>query len=311
VGRAQARRRRPRSKPGSCRAAWSRRKPSGAGRPGRRAAQQLPDWKTPCAWRRLQANEQRGSVTQVQQQIQVLAAEQRSIEEQSRQLTSAANAGSRPQRAGRARRRRWQNMQAQLAGSTRKPPLADARLHELQDALPQLDEARRASSKRQRPNRRARPICLPAWRRSRPCRKKSTDGKLQPWLAKHGWTACRACGAASTSSRAGKTPGGRAARAPGHWKSPLDMVRSFASDAPPAKLSFFSPPLAAAPKPLPAAAPGGSAASARCRPESACWPTGCRAATPQPAGRRAGPARQAAGRARPSTCKRPCRHPTA
>ena len=39
------------------------------------------------------------------------------------------------------------------------------------------------------------------------------------------------------------------------------MVRAFGQDAPPAKLSFFSPPLAAAPQPAPGQTPANPAAA--------------------------------------------------
>lgn len=48
----------------------------------------MPDLEDALRLAQAGANEQRASVGQVQQQIQVLAAEQRGIEEQSRQLTT-------------------------------------------------------------------------------------------------------------------------------------------------------------------------------------------------------------------------------
>jgi chromosome segregation protein len=77
--------RNPGSRPGGRRAGRP------AGRPGRRPGSSCPTWKTPCARRRprQRAARQRG---QVQQQIQVLAADQRSIEEQRASSRSAANA---------------------------------------------------------------------------------------------------------------------------------------------------------------------------------------------------------------------------
>ena len=66
-------------------------------------AQPLPDLEEALRQAQARANEQRASVTQVQQQIQVLAADQRNIEEQSRQLNSRRERlARRPQRAGRA-----------------------------------------------------------------------------------------------------------------------------------------------------------------------------------------------------------------
>src|SRR5690606_1993362 len=91
-----------------------------------------------------EANEQRSSVVQVQQQIQVLAADQRNIEEQSRQLGQRSerlradrNALAEPDEA------RLAELQQQLAEAQQAAEEADARLHELQESVPQLDEARR------------------------------------------------------------------------------------------------------------------------------------------------------------------------
>jgi chromosome segregation protein len=74
-----------------------------------------------------------------------------------------------------------------------------------------------------------------------------TDGKLKPWLAKHGMD-----GLEGLWSRIHIEPGWENAlesalreRLSALEVSRLDMVRAFANDAPPAKLSFFSPPLAA------------------------------------------------------------------
>jgi chromosome segregation protein len=77
-----------------------------------------------------------------------------------------------------------------------------------------------------------------------------TDGKLQPWLAKHGLD-----GLQGLWSRIHVEQGWENAleaalreRLNSLEVSRLEMVRSFANDAPPAKLSFYSPPQAAAPE---------------------------------------------------------------
>ena len=108
-------------------------------------AQQLPDLEDALTAAQSAANNQRGSVMQVQQQIQVLAAEQRGIEEQFRQVTTRRerlavdrNALAAPDDA------KLQELQAQLDDAQEAAAVADARLQELQDMLPQRDEARRA-----------------------------------------------------------------------------------------------------------------------------------------------------------------------
>ncbi len=203
------------------------------------------------------ANEQRSSVVQVQQQIQVLAAEQRSIEEQSRQislrrekLSADRNALAAPDEA------RLLNLQGQLAQAQELADMAEAVLHELQENVPQLDDARRAAQQAvnqesaKQADLSARLEALKALQD-----KVRTDGKLKPWLAKHGLD-----GLQGLWSRLHIETGWENAleaalreRLSALEVSRLEMVRAFANDAPPAKLSFYSPVSAAAP------AAGGSA----------------------------------------------------
>ncbi|HEY5581857.1 MAG TPA: AAA family ATPase, partial [Rhodoferax sp.] len=151
-------------------------------------AQQLPDLEEALRLAQKGANEQRASVGQVQQQIQVLAAEQRSIEEQSRQLSGRRerlsadrNALAAPDEA------RLLNLQSQLDQAQETASVAEGRLHELQDSVPQLDETRRAQQQAvntesaRQADLSARMEALKALQE-----KVKTDGKLQPWLAKHG-----------------------------------------------------------------------------------------------------------------------------
>ena len=191
------------------------------------------------------ANEQRGSVTQVQQQIQVLAAEQRNIEEQSRQLNQRRerlaadrNALAAPDEA------RLLDAQSQLVVAQEAADVADAVLHELQDSVPQLDEQRRAAQQAvnqesaKQSDLSARMEALKALQE-----KVKTDGKLQPWLAKHGLD-----GLQGLWSRIHIETGWENAleaalreRLGALEVSRLEMVRAFGNDAPPAKLAFYSP----------------------------------------------------------------------
>src|SRR6185369_5141482 len=107
-------------------------------------AQQLPELEDALRQAQARATEQRGTVTQVQQQIQVLAADQRNIEEQSRQLNQRReklaadrNALAAPDEV------RLANLQTQFAAAQEAAETADARLHELQEQVPQLDDDRR------------------------------------------------------------------------------------------------------------------------------------------------------------------------
>jgi chromosome segregation protein len=214
-------------------------------------AQSLPDLEDALRLAQTRANEQRSGVTQVQQQIQVLAADQRSIEEQSRQLnvrrerlTADRNALAAPDEA------RLVNLQAQLAGASEAASVAQAHLHELQDSVPQLDESRRVQQQTvntesaRQAELSARMEALKALQE-----KVKTDGKLQPWLSKHGLDSLQGLWSrihieqgwenaleAALRERLGALEVSR-----------LDMVRAFGADAPPAKLAFYSPPQAAVP----------------------------------------------------------------
>ncbi|CAN7430218.1 chromosome segregation protein SMC [Variovorax paradoxus] len=199
-----------------------------------------------------EANAQRSTVSQVQQQIQVLAADQRNIEEQSRQLTQRSerlradqNALAAPDEA------RLQALKEEHAAAQETASEADARLHELQESVPQLDDDRRA--KQQAVNTEgARHAELSARLEAlRALQEKvKTDGKLAPWLAKHGLE-----GMQGLWSRIHIEQGWENAleaalreRLGALEVSRLDMVRAFGNDAPPAKLAFYSPPAAGAPQ---------------------------------------------------------------
>jgi chromosome segregation protein len=215
-------------------------------------AMQLPDLEEALRQAQARAGEQRASVTQVQQQIQVLAADQRNIEEQSRQL------GQRRERLLADRNalaapdeQRLSNLQEQLQVAQDTHELAEARLHELQDTVPQLDEERRArqqdvnTQSARQADLSARMEALKALQE-----KVKTDGKLSPWLTRHGLDGLQGLWSrihieqgwenaleAALRERLSALEVGR-----------LDMVRAFGHDAPPAKLSFYSLPQAAAPE---------------------------------------------------------------
>lgn len=218
---------------------------------------QLPALEEALRQAQARANEQRAGVTQVQQQIQVLAADQRNIEEQSRtlglrheRLKADRNALNAPDEA------RLANLRAQFASAQEAQAVAEARLQELTDTVPQLDEERRSLQQAvnlesaRRADLSARAEALKALQE-----KVRTDGKLKPWLARHGLEGLQALWSrihieqgwenaleAALRERLGALEVSR-----------LDLVRGFAGSdgqgAPPAKLSFFTPPLAAVPAP--------------------------------------------------------------
>jgi chromosome segregation protein len=195
------------------------------------------------------ANEQRTSVTSVQQQIQVLAAESRNIDDQRKQLN-----GRRERLDGERRQlaspdmARLEELKQQSAVAEEAQAIADERLHELSEQVPALDEDRR--SKQEQVNSETGRLAdlsarLEALRALQ--EKVQTEGKLKPWLAKHGldglqglWTKIHIESGWETAlesalrERINALEVGR-----------IETARAFAADAPPAKLAFYTPPQAA------------------------------------------------------------------
>jgi len=221
-------------------------------------AQQLPDLEEALRLAQKGANEQRASVGQVQQQIQVLAADQRSIEEQSRAL------GTRRERLSTDRNalaapdeQRLLNLESQLEQALENASVAEGRLHELQDSVPQLDDTRR--QQQQAVNTEAATLSALSARMEalKALQEKvKTDGKLQPWLARHGLESLQGLWSRIHIEQGWENAleGALRERLGALEVSRLEMVRAFGNDAPPAKLAFYSPPLAALPEkaaPLP------------------------------------------------------------
>ena len=214
----------------------------------------LPDLEDALRLAQKNANEQRAGVVQVQQQIQVLATEQRHIEEQSRALNLRRDKQSAEHSAlAVPDDARLADLQNQLAVAQEAAEVADARLHELQDAVPLLDDARRVAQQAA-VGESAKKADLKARLEAQKALQErvKTDGKLQPWLARHGLE-----GMAGLWSRIHIEQGWEDAlegalreRLGALEVSRLDSVRGFlgatAKDAPPAKLAFFSPPVSGA-----------------------------------------------------------------
>ena len=223
-------------------------------------AQALPDLEESMRQAQAKANEQRGSVVQVQQQIQVLAADQRNIEDQTRQLslrrerlTADRNALDAPDE------QKLVQLQAQLAQADSLAKLSSAALEALEEQTPVLDQERR--NQQQAVNDESAKLAdltakIEALKSLQ--EKVKTDGKLKPWLNKHGLDQLQ-----GLWSKMHMEPGWENAMESALREklsslevSRLDMVKAFASDVPPAKLSFYSPPNAtqtSARKGLPAA----------------------------------------------------------
>ena len=206
----------------------------------------LPDVEEAVRAAQATSYQQRAKVAQVQQQIQVLAADSRNIEEQSRQLK-----GRREKLAGERQGLQAPdlahidalNVQDAQAGEQRE--ITEARLHELNEQVPLLDDQRRAAQ--EAVNTEGGRLAdigarLEALRSLQA--KVQTEGKLKPWLDKHGLT-----GLQGLWTQVHIEPGWETAlesalreRLNALSVGRLDTVRAFAADAPPAKLAFYALP---------------------------------------------------------------------
>ena len=226
---------------------------------------QLPALEETLHQAQAQANDQRAGVTQIQQQLQVLAAEQRHIEEQLRTLglRHARLAADQGALSGAPDADRLASLVQQLESAQRAQGAAQARLQVLTDTLPQLDEARRVlqqnvnTESARRADLSARFEALKALQE-----KVKTDGKLKPWLARYGLESLQ-----GLWSRLHVEQGWENAleaalreRLNALEVNRLEMVRGFTGrdglDAPPSRLSFYSTPDSAQPgRPSPAGGP--------------------------------------------------------
>ncbi len=228
-------------------------------------AMRLPDTEDAVRAAQGRANAQRVQVNQVQQQIQVLAADSRNVEEQSR------GQRGRRERLHAERRalvtpdlQRLDELRQLSAVADETHAVAEGRLHALQDQAPLLEDQRRAGQ--QAANSEAGKLADIAARLSalRALQDKlQSGGKLKPWLTKHGLD-----GLAGLWTRIHIETGWENAleavlreRLAALEVGRIDTVRAFAGDAPPARLAFYTPP------PVQALA-AGSAASGFTRPSA-------------------------------------------
>ncbi len=209
----------------------------------------LPGLEDAVAAAQAATSEQRTVVGGVQQQIQVLAEQTRHIEEQQR--------GARQRRERLAAEstqlsapdvQRVTELQAQAGAARQAQNAAESSLAVLNESVPRLDLERRESQEqvnvegRKHTELSARLDALRALQL-----RVQTEGKLKPWLARHGleslqglWTRIQIDAGWETAlesvlrERLNALEVGR-----------IETVRAFASDAPPAKLAFYTLPLAA------------------------------------------------------------------
>lgn len=192
------------------------------------------------------ANAQRGAAQQVQQQIQLLAAESRSIDEQARQFNMRRERlVAERQNLASTDDARLTEMKAQLDEGQEALAVLEARLGDLTDTVPTLDEQRRArqddanAQAARQAELTARLEALKALQEE-----VQTEGKLKPWLAKHGLD-----GLPGLWTRVHIEPGWENAleaalreRLSALEVGRVETVRAFEQDAPPARLAFYSLP---------------------------------------------------------------------
>ena len=192
-----------------------------------------------------QAQRQRGAVAEVQQQIQVLAAESRSLDDQMRALRQRADRlGGERQALVMPDLPRLQQLQQDSATLHEAQATADARQLELTEQVQLLDEQRRAqaqSAAQEAARQNELAARLEALRALQD--KVQSSGKLKPWLAKHGLDSLQ-----GLWTRVHIEPGWETAleaalreRLNALEVGRLETVRAFAADAPPARLAFYSP----------------------------------------------------------------------
>ncbi|WP_119154209.1 chromosome segregation protein SMC [Caldimonas tepidiphila] len=212
-------------------------------------AARLPDFEDAVRAAQQRASQQRNAAAAIQQQIQLLAAESRNVEDQSRQLKLR-----RERLAGEGRslampdEARLAELRRQLAVAEEDGAAAEARLHELSEQAPALDEERRALQAQANAEGAKQAEIAARLDALRALQEKvQTEGKLRPWLAKHGLE-----GLQGLWTRVHIEPGWETAleavlreRLHALEVGRIETVRAFAADAPPAKLAFYTAPGAA------------------------------------------------------------------
>jgi chromosome segregation protein len=194
------------------------------------------------------SNEQRSKVTAVQQQIQLLAAESRNVDDQKRQLnTRRERLAAEKSQLAAPDAERLEELKRQYRVAEETQGVSDARLHELTEQVPAIDADRRAKQEAlnadaaKQADLSARLDALRALQE-----KVQTEGKLKPWLAKHGldglqglWTKVHIESGWETALESALRERMNALEV-----GRIETVRAFADDAPPAKLAFYTPPQA-------------------------------------------------------------------
>ncbi len=197
-------------------------------------------------WRSAQnaAEAQKTKVTEIQQHIQVLAADQRNLEEQDRQFeTRAERLQGELSNLEAPDREHLGKLESDLVFAKANFEQAEAQMHELQERVPELDRSRsqaQATSNQESAKLSDLSAKLDALVSLQA--KVKTDSRLKPWLSKHGLEGLEALWGRIHIQKGWENALEAALRErlASLEVSKLEMVASFAKDAPPAKLSFYA-----------------------------------------------------------------------
>ena len=216
-------------------------------------AEQLPELEQ--FWRdaQQQVHAQSTLVNEVQQQIQVLAAEQRGMQEQARQLEQRqARLLADQQALALPEDTHLQQLQAQLAQAEERSAQSQAQLQTLEDMAEEVENNRRQAQEASN-QQSAKLVELQARQEALKAlqEKLRTDERLTPWLNKHGLQVLQ-----PLWNKLHITPGWEQAleaalreRLAALEVTRIDSVKAFATDVPMAKLSFYTPGVAVAATP--------------------------------------------------------------
>ncbi|CAG9262108.1 Chromosome partition protein Smc [Paraburkholderia unamae] len=209
-------------------------------------------------WRDAQAqlNDERAGIARTEQAIKLEAAHQRNADQMLQQLQqrherlkSEEGGLDAPDEA------QLEELRMQLAEQEEVLHDAQARLEDAQETVPRLDAERRAAHERvQAENAQIHQFEARLSALKQLQENVQTEGKIQPWLERHElgalprlWKKLHVEAGWETALESVLRE-----RLAALEVSNLDWVKAFASDAPPAKLAFYSPPAAGQPPAAPA-----------------------------------------------------------
>ncbi len=216
-------------------------------------AEQIPALEARLNDAQMQAAEQRARAAAAQQRLHGEAERQRTLGQQAQQIEQRIQRLQAERRAvQRPDGARLADLQQQQTRLGAERDEAQARLHALQEQLPELQDARQ---QRQAEAQQAASDLASTTARLHALKalqdKVMTEGRIQPWLARHGLDSL-----ARLWTRIHVEPGWESALEAAlreHLAAlevrALDAMAGFAADPPPAKLTFYAAPQAAVPLP--------------------------------------------------------------